>query len=227
MEIKLLDLCCKAGGAAMGYFQAATELGVEIEITGIDIEPQPNYPFKFVQADAVEYLQANYQEFTHIHASPPCQKYSVSTVQARKAGKIYKDNLTEIQIGIKATGLPGIIENVMQAPIPGDVVLSGHMFGLQVLKKRKFQLINFFMLNPIIPPKRGTVQNGDYAQVLGHGQLRVTDGKPFKIKGKNVNEVWSNAMGIDWMSNNELAEAIPPAYTKYIGKHFFKVTKNN
>ena len=75
-EIKLLDLCCKAGGAAMGYKQAADDLGIKITITGIDIEPQPNYPFNFIQADAVEYLRNNWQNYTHVHASPPCQAYS-------------------------------------------------------------------------------------------------------------------------------------------------------
>ena len=82
-KIKLLDLCAKAGGCSVGYFQSAQDLGFEIEITGIDIEPQPNYPYNFIQTDAVAYLKKNYKKYTHIHASPPCQKYSNSTAVAK------------------------------------------------------------------------------------------------------------------------------------------------
>lgn len=223
-KLKLLDLCCKAGGCSMGYFQAAKDLGIELEITGIDIEPQPNYPFIFIQADAVEFLRANYMDYSHFHASPPCQPYSVSTIKFRNEGKIYRDNLLDLRIEMEKTGLPGIIENVMPAPIPGDIVLRGDMFGLKVLKKRKFQLINWFCMAPGIPEKIGSVKAGDYAQVLGNGQLKVTGGGKFKVEGNNVLEVWSNAMGIDWMTIEELAEAIPPAYTRYIGRSFLKKT---
>lgn len=220
--IKLLDLCCKAGGCSMGYYQAAQDLGIDIEITGVDIEAQPNYPFNFVQADAEQYFINNWQKFTHVHASPPCQEYSVSTIQMRKNGKIYRDNLFPLQNVIAKSGLPGVIENVPTAPIRPDVVLRGDMFGLKVLRKRHFELINWFMMTSPMPRQIGSVKEGDYAQVLGKGQLKVTGGKPFKVPGKNVNEVWRNAMGIDWMTNLELAEAIPPAYTRYIGNDFFK-----
>jgi len=143
-SIRLLDLCCKAGGASFGYYQAAIDLGLNIEITGIDIEFQPNYPFHFIQADAVEYLKNSSMNFTHIHASPPCQMYSNSTANHRMKGKVYKDNLIEIVEIMKKINVPCIVENVMPAPIPGDIVLRGDMFNLQVLKKRKFHLINWF-----------------------------------------------------------------------------------
>ena len=220
--IKLIDLCCKAGGAAMGYYQAAQELNINIEITGIDIDKQKNYPFKFIQADAVDFFSKNSHKFTHAHASPPCQKYSNSTAQWKMKGKVYPDILEAIQLQIIKSKLPGVIENVMPAPIPADIVLRGDMFNLKVLKKRKFQLINWFMLQPGITQKRGTVKNGDFAQVLGKGQLKVTNGKKFNVPGNNILEVWSNAMGINWMNKEELAEAIPPAYTKYIGLNFLK-----
>lgn len=225
LSVRLLDLCCKAGGCSMGYYQAAKDLGIEIEITGVDIEPQPNYPFNFIQADAVEYLKANWQNYTHLHASPPCQEYSVSTTQFRQDGKKYRDNLQELRIEMKKTGLPGVVENVMPAPIPGDIVLRGDMFGLKVLRKRKFELINWFAMAPTIGQKIGSVKNGDYAQVLGKGQLQVTGGKKFKVPGNNVIEVWRNAMQIDWMTKEELAEAIPPAYTRYIGRDFLKACR--
>lgn len=223
MKIKLLDLCCKAGGCSMGYYLAAKEMGAEIEITGVDIEEQPNYPFDFIKADAVQFLKANHKNYTHLHASPPCQKYTNSTVQFRLKGKKYKDNLYPLMEQMEATGLPGVVENVMQAPIKPDVVLRGDMFGLKVLRKRKFELFNWWMMAPLIPKKLGSVKNGDYAQVLGNGQLITTGGAKFKVPGNNVLEVWSNAMDINWMTQKELAEAIPPAYTKYIGSQFFKI----
>jgi DNA (cytosine-5)-methyltransferase 1 len=222
ISVRLLDLCCKAGGCSMGYFLAAKDLGIDIEIIGVDIEPQPNYPFRFIKADAVEYLKANWQNFTHIHASPPCQEYSVSTTQFKKKGKKYRDNLHELKFEMKKTGLPGVLENVMPAPISGDIVLRGDMFGLKVLRKRKFELINWFAMAPTIGQKFGSVKNGDYAQVVGKGQLKTTNGKKFKIPGNNITEVWRNAMQIDWMTKEELAQAIPPAYMRYIGRDFFK-----
>ena len=219
-KLHLLDLCCKAGGCSMGYFQAAKDLGIDLSITGVDIETQPNYPFKFVQDDAVEFLKANFEDYTHIHASPPCQPYSTSTIEFRNNGKIYRDNLLDLIVEMSSTGLPGVVENVMPAPIPGDIILRGDMFGLKVLRKRKFHLLNWFCMNPVIPDKIGSVKAGDYAQVLGKGQLKVTGGEKFKIEGNNVLEVWSNAMGINWMTIEELAEAIPPAYTRFIGRDF-------
>lgn len=222
-KIKLLDLCCKAGGCSMGYYQAAQDLGIDIEITGIDIEPQPNYPFNFIKDDAVEYLKHNWEKYSHLHASPPCQEYSVSTSPFKIKGKRYRDNLMEIRIEMSKTQLPGVVENVMPAPIPGDIVLRGDMFGLKVLRQRKFECINWFALCPMLPPKLGSVKNGDYAQVLGKGQLKVTNGQRFKVEGNNVLEVWRNAMQIDWMNKNELAEAIPPAYTRYIGNYFLRI----
>ncbi len=222
--IKLLDLCCKAGGCSMGYYKAAIDLGYQIEITGVDIEHQPNYPFKFIQACAVEYLSNNWHEYTHFHTSPPCQEYTVATVQFRMNGKKYRDNLEPLRELLKKTKRPGVIENVMQAPISPDVILRGDMFGLKVLRARKFELLNWFMLNPVMPHKIGSVKDGDFAQVVGKGQLKVTGGKKFKIPGNNVTEVWSNAMGIDWMTNNELTEAIPPEYTRFIGRELFRTT---
>jgi DNA (cytosine-5)-methyltransferase 1 len=226
IKIKLLDLCCKAGGCSMGYFLAAQDLGLDIEITGVDIEPQPNYSFNFIQADAVEYLKKHWQEYTHIHASPPCQPYTRSTAQFRKKGKIYNDILQEIRVLIIKTGLPGIIENVPQAPIRGDIILRGDLFGLKVIRKRHFELINWFALNPFLGKINGTVRNGDFVSVYGKEGLkgRKNNHQPCKFMKKTVKETWGYAMGIDWMKKgSELAEAIPPAYTRYIGNNFFKL----
>ena len=224
--VRLLDLCCKAGGCSFGYKQAADDLGLEIEIVGVDIEEQPNYPFQFIQADAVEFLKENWRDFTHVHASPPCQNYTTGTAVHRAQGKEYRDNLAAVRETMILTGLPGVIENVPTAPVRPDIVLRGDMFGLKVLRKRHFELVNWWAMNPVMPYKIGSVKEGDYAQVFGKGQLKGSGkgNKPVKIPG-TVNEVWSIAMGIDWMTNIELAEAIPPAFTRYVGQEWFRACR--
>lgn len=224
--IKLLDLCCGAGGCSVGYFRAAKELGLEIEITGVDINPQPNYPFTFIQGDALAFVQKNWKKYTHICASPPCQKYSNSTAVERSINpeKEYSDLCVPIRDFLRAIKTPSVIENVLQAPIRADLKLNGDMFCLKVLRNRKFELNNFFMLQPFKPKRLGTVKGGDYAMVVGNGQLKVKGGQRFKVPGDNIVQVWSNAMGIDWMkTREELRESIPPAYTQYIGYQFFKI----
>jgi len=220
--IKLLDLYCGAGGAAMGYYQAAQDLGISIEITGIDINPQPNYPFNFIQADAIQYLDNNYKKYTHIHSSPPCQAYSVATAPFRKKGKNYPDLIEPTRKLLLKTGLPCIIENVPNAPIRADLILKGYVFDLKVIRKRHFEFINSFILQPQFERIKGSVKNGDYISVYGKGHY--IDKKGFvmpKFKKKSVLETWKYAMGINWMKNNrEIAESIPPAYTRYIGNTF-------
>ena len=222
--IKLIDLYCGAGGAAMGYYRAAQELGIEIEITGIDIFDQPAYPFNFIQADALEFFREHYSEYTHVHASPPCQAYSNSTAPAMAKGKQYPDLIDPTRQLLIQSGLPAVIENVSNAPLRGDIVLKGYVFGLKVIRKRKFELIAWFMMQPLLERPIGTVKAGDYISVYGSGHFIDKKGlsEP-KFKKNSVFETWSYAMGIDWMhTNRELAESIPPAYTNYIGKEFFK-----
>lgn len=226
MIIRLLDLCCKAGGCSVGYHQAAKDLALQIEIVGVDIEPQPNYPYEFVQADAATFLKANSALFTHVHASPPCQAFTPATAQQRKNGTVYRDNLSELRDLIQESGLPGVIENVPASPVRPDVVLRGDMFGLKVLRKRHFELINWWMMNPMMPHKVGSVYDGDYVSVYGKAGIKKSGNyraaQP-KFKQRTIKETWAFAMGIDWMKKDtELAEAIPPAYTRYIGQTFFK-----
>ena len=223
--IKLLDLYCGAGGCAVGYFQAAKELGIEIEITGIDNEPQPNYPFTFIQSDAIDYIRENGHKYTHYHASPPCQLYSKSTAMYRKQGKIYHDLVDITRFEIEKTGLTGVIENVPSAPIRPDLVLRGDMFNLKVLRQRHFELINWFAFKPVIPQKVGSVRNGDYCSVFGNGSYRKNklDAEP-KFKKSSVVETWKHALDIDWMKKEkELSNSIPPAYTNYIGQIWFNL----
>jgi DNA (cytosine-5)-methyltransferase 1 len=226
-KVKLLDLCCKAGGCSVGYDRAAKELGIDIDIVGVDIEEQPNYPFKFIKGDAAEFLKNNYNDFTHLHASPPCQLYSKQSANERYKGKQYSNFLDIIKPLMYGTALPGVIENVMDAPIRGDICLRGDMFGLKTLRKRKFELINWFMMQPglqYIKPG-SVVHRGEYITCTGNGnngsmnkQKKFT---PFIHKKNTVAETWSFAMKIDWMTTDEMREAIPPSYTHLIGLEFF------
>jgi len=212
MEYVIADTYCKAGGAGMGYHMAG------FKVVGIDIEPQPNYPFEFIQCDAIEFINKHRKDFDAWHASPPCQKFTTLSYTHKKKGKSYINKIPETREALIKTGRPYVMENVPQAPLRKDIVLMGHMFGLKVLRKRIFET-SFFILQPGIPPKIGSVNEGDYCQVIGKGQLKGSKGKRFKHAKENVLETWKYAMGIDWMkTNEELAESIPPLYTEYIGK---------
>src|SRR5262252_358856 len=133
---RLLDLFCGAGGAAMGYWRAG------FDVTGVDVVPQPSYPFTFVQADALAYPLDG---FDAVHASPPCQAYSVATGNARRGDHV--DLYEPVRRRLEASGLPWVIENVIGAPYRQGVVLCGSMFGLRVRRHRNFEA-SFLMLAP-------------------------------------------------------------------------------
>lgn len=207
MRPKLLDLFCCAGGAAMGYHRAG------FDVVGVDIEPQPNYPFDFHQADAVEFCRANAADFDAIHASPPCQAHT--TLAKGNNGNVgdYPDLIDATRAELIDSGLPYIIENVPSAPLIDPITLCGEMFSLGVIRHRIFES-NFPMPQPVHIKHRGRVAgwrhgkrfDGPYVAVYGEGG------------GKGSMDEWKTAMGIDWMqTRRELAESIPPAYTEYVG----------
>ena len=141
---RMLDLFCCAGGAAAGYAKAG------FEVVGVDIDRQPHYPFKFIQADAMELDSKFIASFDAIHASPPCQAYSDL---AKRNGNAHEwPRLIEpVREMLMRSGKPYVIENVDGAPLLDPVVLCGTMFkGLRVLRHRLFEA-NF----PIIPPPHG------------------------------------------------------------------------
>ncbi|HSE45398.1 MAG TPA: DNA cytosine methyltransferase [Gemmatimonadales bacterium] len=206
MKPRLLDLFCGAGGAAMGYHRAG------FEVVGVDIKPQPRYPFEFVQYDALQYVADWHpetplaEEFDAIHASPPCQAYS-------KAWKIrqgeHPDLIGPTRELLEATGLPYAIENVKGAPLRDPVLLEGQMFPeLRTHRPRLFETnwpldVPLLRLSPPRQAKMGRQPKGDeWIQVVGHAE------PAHKAR---------EAMGIDWMTRDELSEAIPPAYTEFIG----------
>lgn len=202
--MKLLDLCCGAGGCSMGYDWAG------FDVTGVDIKPQKHYPFEFVQEDALNYLLGtDLSEYDLIHASPPCQAYSKASAPHRKNGKVYPDIIKQIRSLLIRSGKPFVIENVEGAPLYRPVMLCGTMFDLKVLRHRLFES-NFYIKSPGRCKHTGTVKDGDYSTVCGNGSG----------KDRATIKIWSDAMGIHWMTRKELTQAIPPAYTRYIGESF-------
>jgi DNA (cytosine-5)-methyltransferase 1 len=208
---RLLDLFCGAGGAAMGYHRAG------FEVVGVDIVDQPNYPFEFVQADALEYLKKRARRawWAAAHGSPPCQRWSDLAKRNGNADE-WPDLITPTRALFRRIGLPYVIENVESAPLLDPMILCGTQFrGLRVIRHRKFET-SFPVLalphgrHPLVftHDKRkahyGRLdQNVSFVQVTGGGNATVTNK--------------AAAMGIDWMTGKELNEAIPPAYTEHIG----------
>jgi len=208
--MKLLDLFCGAGGAGMGYHLAG------FDVVGVDINPQPNYPFEFHQADALEYLELHGHEFDVIHASPPCQKFSIIT---RATGNEHKhpDLIEPTRELLEMAGKPYVIENVMRAPLVNALKLCGTMFGLKVIRHRLFECNPPIYFSPTCQCKDKHTQIGGKHGFLGGTYQDKMEGYITVVGATFKREVGAWAMGIDWMSRKELSQAIPPAYTKYIG----------
>ena len=212
---RLLDLFCGAGGAAVGYHRAG------FDVTGVDNRPQPRYPFTFIQADAMTFPLDG---FDAIHASPPCQAFTQMSARWRGKGTkadIHPDLLTPTLAILRTLGLPYIVENVQgaKAHMRATLVLHGGMFRLGVHRPRLFEA-NVLILAVRTPQTLSPL--GVYgAKPDGHTTYRYRDNGNYKGKSlirtaKSVEEA-REAMGIDWMTWDEIREAIPPAYTEYIG----------
>ena len=195
---RILDLFCCAGGAGMGYHRAG------FDVVGVDLYPQPNYPFPFHQGDALEFLLAHGHEFDAIHASPPCQAYSETQ---RLRGNDHPELIPPTREALMALGLPWIIENVTAAPSQSGIVLCGSMFGLPIQRHRTFESSHLLMLD------RHCDHKPDAITVTGHSPQRWLGGARKPV----APEVYQAAMGIDWMLVRELVQAIPPDYTEYVG----------
>ncbi len=191
----LLDLFCGAGGAAMGYHRAG------FDVVGVDIKPQPHYPFDFVQGDALA-PPLDLDVFDAIHASPPCQAY---TQAQRLQGKQHPDLVSKTRDVISPTGLSYVIENVPGAPLINAVQVCGRGLGLTVKRHRLFESNVSLMGVPCMA-------HDDYITVFGHSVERRGN-KRIALTVEQGRE----AMGIKWMNRDELSEAIPPAYTEFIG----------
>jgi len=209
--MRLLDLFCGAGGAGMGYHRAG------FEVVGVDIKPQPHYPFEFHQADALEYLAEHGREFDVIHASPPCQAYSISRNNGchQRAPKWIEST----RVALIQNGRPYVIENVFGAPLLAAVQVCGASFGLGAsgfdLNRHRYFESTAPLLSMPCQHRRGKTMG-----VYGNG----TNSWHCKKFGRciTVGEM-REAMGIDWMTRSELSQAIPPAYTEFIGKHIMAI----
>jgi DNA (cytosine-5)-methyltransferase 1 len=200
---RLLDAFCGAGGAGMGYHRAG------FDVVGVDIKPQPRYPFEFHQGDALEFIAEHGHEFDVIHASPPCQAYSQAALSERNRGKEYPDLLAETRAVLELAGVAWVIENVPDAPMRADYRLCGCQFGLDLRRERWFETSwHGFDLRP------SCFHPYPVVSVVGHGT-------PSWVREKlGYNPTIAHyraAMGIDWMNRDELSQAIPPAYTAYLG----------
>lgn len=212
----VLDLYCGAGGAGRGYADAG------FEVVGVDIAPQPHYPFEFHQGDAIEFLLRHGRDFDLIHASPPCQAYMPirKLVESRWGARDYPDLIAPTRQALHQVGRPYVIENVPGAPLFSPILLCGEMFGLRVFRHRLFET-SFFLLAPPHPRHpRGSTTNsyrGMSAFACGATHINVA-GNNFRIADARA------AMGIDWMTISEISQAIPPAYTEFIGRSYSMMT---
>lgn len=219
---KLLDLFCGAGGAAMGYHRAGFD-----EIVGVDNRPMPRYPFTLVLGDALEYVAAHGHEFDAIHASPPCQAYSTLRVMPNSRG--HPDLIGVVRSLLEKTGKAFVIENVPGAPLRASVMLCGSMFGLLGLRRHRY-FETSWAFSCLVPSCR---HNGMTVGIFGgkarniakekrhYRQDKATRGKPDGVVLPHL--IGFEAMQVDWMNMDELSQAIPPAYTEFIGRQLMRV----
>ncbi|CAL9450890.1 SAM-dependent methyltransferase [Streptomyces sp. enrichment culture] len=202
---RLLDLFCCQGGAAKGYADAG------FDVTGVDITPQPRYPYRFVQADAIAYALEHGAGFDFIHASPPCQHDSECQ---RIHGNTHPDLIAPTRTALEATGRPWVIENVRGAvpKLREPVMLCGPMFGLATYRHRFFETSSGFTL----------AQPAHAAHLVPQAKM----GRPIPPDhyGQFVGNFSGVAlarkvMGVTWMNRDGIRECIPPAYAHWIGRH--------
>lgn len=210
---RLLDLFCGAGGCSVGYHRAG------FDVVGVDNRPMPRYPFEFLQADALEILADTgfLAGFDAIHASPPCQAYSVANnIHGRTD---HPDLIQPVRDLLLAWDGPYVIENVPGSPLNNPATICGLSLGLNVKRHRWFESNVFLM----IPPCAG--HRGDWLLVFGHTVLErghvigKAKGGGNVIRRKHTStDRGRTAMGIDWMTRDELSQAIPPEYTHMLGE---------
>lgn len=196
------------GGATVGYQRAG------FRVIGVDIEPQPGYVGdEFVQGDALALIQdAGFMaRFDAIHASWPCQAYKLGTLRTTRPAF---DLVTPGRVAMNATGLPWIMENVLEAPLDLErsIMLCANTFGLRTYRHRRFEYSQHLTL--VAPDHLPHLKRAPNRR----RRERWFAGDHASITGDVGTYVGPEAMGIDWMTGNGLSEAIPPAYTEYVGR---------
>jgi DNA (cytosine-5)-methyltransferase 1 len=206
---KLLDLFCCQGGAGMGYHRAG------FEVVGIDHKPQPRYPFEFHQADAFEYLKKHGKEFDVIHASPPCQRYSGLTPIAYRGR--HPNLIASTRIALQSIGKPYVIENVRGAMrlLERPIMLCGTMFGLRVRRHRYFEIFP-----NIAPPILGCDHSFQCILISGSPRRKING---ILNRDEPSAKEMRDAADLQWMTRKGMDEAIPPAYTEWIGKQLINI----
>lgn len=212
---RILDVYCGAGGAGMGYYRAGWH------VVGTDLHPQPNYPFEFHQADALEVLAYSGEwisQFQAAHTSPPCQAWSKMSNCRPGLSEKYPALIEPTRELLQKhwSDVPWVIENVEGAPLVEPIMLCGHMFGYELYRHRYFES-NVQLTAPMHPAhvkpasKAGHWKPGTIMSVSGHVA-------PVKL----AREV----MDMDWTTRDELAEAIPPYYTEHIGRQLITALRS-
>jgi DNA (cytosine-5)-methyltransferase 1 len=200
--MKALDLFCGGGGAGVGLHRAG------FDVTGVDVVPQPEYPLRFFLGDALRFPLEGYDL---VWASPPCQAHTT----LRGLGKAREDDaelIIRLRRRLRRARVPYVIENVVGAPLLNPVVLCGSMFGLAVRRHRLFEC-SFPVRRPMLCSCRARRNVAVYGKAPGH---RLPDG----VQRARSVEHGRDAMGINWLSWRPLTQAIPPAYSEYIGRAF-------
>ncbi|MER6485713.1 SAM-dependent methyltransferase [Streptomyces virginiae] len=198
---RLVDVCCCQGGASRGYADAG------FDVTGVDIVPQPRYPFPFILMDALKFLEFYTKSFDAIAISPPCQAH---TLAQRIQGNEHADLIEPARALLDASGLPWVMENVVGAPLQDPQLLCGAMFGLETYRHRLFETGGGFSFDAPVHPqhvvkttKMGRRRRpGEFMHIVGNF-TGVDDGR--------------QVMGMPWANRDGLREAVPPAYTEFIG----------
>lgn len=200
--LRALDLYCGGGGSSAGLARAG------FDVTGVDHEPQKRYPFRFVLGDALEYVEAHGREYDLIAASPPCQAHT--SLQGRW-GREYPDLIAATRAALQATGKPYVIENVVGAPLDDPLMLCGSMFGLRIIRHRLFECSPSIYFPPAsCSHRRGAVGRQGH-RGAGRDWITVTGHFSDVPLARRV-------MELPWMTQAELAQAIPPSYTHWLAE---------
>jgi DNA (cytosine-5)-methyltransferase 1 len=212
MRPRLLDLFCRAGGCSVGYHRAG------FDVVGVDIEPQPRYPFPLVQADALEFLREHVawdllHGFDAIHASPPCQMYSRALKHMSAPQPMLIEPIRELLV---ISGAPWIIENVEGAPIPTQstllgqhgAMLCGTSFGMRIFRHRLFEASFPISGLPCSHTRLAMNPHNQAGRDLMYDEFGRSDPEV----------IWRREMGVEWMGRYDAREAIPPAFTEFLGR---------
>lgn len=218
MTLRALDLFCGAGGAARGLMDAG------FEVLGVDCLPQPRYPGRFVLADALR-PPVRLADFDLVWASPPCQRYSRATPERTR--EEHPDLISQVRKMLSEARVKAwVIENVPGAPLRPDLMLDGSMFDLLIIRQRIFEIHGFRPPFLLSRQRTETVSSGGLACVAGRGANKawrdswraIPDDIKRALSRRNSAAGWRDAMSINWMTREELRNAVPPAYTQWIGK---------